>query len=72
MDFRETYCTEEKIVMPIYWYVVIVFVVWLPLLIMVLCYSALFIKASVSYSAAELMNTNSFAYIEGVSVDACG
>ncbi|GFG38434.1 hypothetical protein Cfor_02471 [Coptotermes formosanus] len=43
-NFSETYCTEETTVMPIYWYVVIVFVVWLPLLVMVLCYSALFIK----------------------------
>jgi hypothetical protein len=45
-NFYETYCTEETKVMPIYWYVVIVFVVWLPLVIMVLCYSALFFKAS--------------------------
>lgn len=43
-NFYETYCTEETKVMPIYWYVVIVFVVWLPLVIMVICYSALFFK----------------------------
>ena len=59
MNFSETYCTEETIIMPIYWYVVIVFVVWLPLLIMVLFYSALFIKAGSSSLATNLMHTNS-------------
>lgn len=32
--------------MPVYWYVVILCVVWLPLFVMVLCYSVLFFKAS--------------------------
>jgi hypothetical protein len=44
--------------MPIYWYVVIVFVVWLPLLVMVLCYSALFIKVSSSCPAPNEMHSN--------------
>ncbi|KAJ4433465.1 hypothetical protein ANN_15768 [Periplaneta americana] len=44
LNFDESYCTEERVVMPIYWYVVIVFVVWLPLLVMTFCYSGLFFK----------------------------
>ncbi|XP_021942370.1 neuropeptide Y receptor type 1 [Zootermopsis nevadensis] len=43
-NFNETYCTEERAVMSVYWYVVILFVVWLPLILMILCYSALFFK----------------------------
>ncbi|KAJ9579510.1 hypothetical protein L9F63_004829, partial [Diploptera punctata] len=45
------YCTEETVVMPIYWYVVIVFVVWLPLAVMTICYTGLFIKIQDAYSA---------------------
>ncbi|CAG9763401.1 unnamed protein product [Ceutorhynchus assimilis] len=43
-NFDEKFCTEETIVVNIYWYVIITALVWLPLSIQIICYSAIFIK----------------------------
>ncbi|PSN56001.1 hypothetical protein C0J52_13715 [Blattella germanica] len=43
-NFYEIYCTENSVIMPIYWYVVVIFVVWLPLIVMTFCYTRLFVK----------------------------
>ncbi|XP_030758668.1 substance-K receptor-like [Sitophilus oryzae] len=43
-NFDETYCTENVVVINVYWYVIITVLVWLPLSIQIICYSAIFIK----------------------------
>jgi hypothetical protein len=43
-NFMETYCTENQQVLPIYWHVLIAALVWFPLCVMILCYSAIFWK----------------------------
>ncbi|XP_017866483.1 PREDICTED: neuropeptide FF receptor 2 [Drosophila arizonae] len=43
-NFTERYCKENTNVLPKYWYVLITVLVWLPLSIMLICYTAIFIK----------------------------
>ncbi|XP_066258265.1 substance-K receptor-like [Euwallacea similis] len=43
-NFDEKYCVEQSVVVNIYWYVIITALVWLPLIIQIMCYSAIFIK----------------------------
>ncbi|XP_067633514.1 neuropeptide FF receptor 2 [Eurosta solidaginis] len=43
-NFTELYCKENTDILPKYWYVLITVMVWLPLSIMVVCYTAIFIK----------------------------
>lgn len=43
-NFLETYCTENPDILPMYWHVLISALVWFPLGVMVLCYSAIFWK----------------------------
>ncbi|XP_030554585.1 neuropeptide FF receptor 2 [Drosophila novamexicana] len=43
-NFTERYCKENMTVLPKYWYVLITVLVWLPLGIMLICYTAIFIK----------------------------
>lgn len=43
-NFTERYCKENTNVLPKYWYVLITVLVWLPLGIMLICYTAIFIK----------------------------
>ncbi|XP_066153339.1 substance-K receptor-like [Euwallacea fornicatus] len=43
-NFDEKYCVEQSVVVNIYWYVIITALVWLPLTIQIMCYSAIFIK----------------------------
>lgn len=43
-DFLEKYCTEDTIVINIYWHIIITMLVWVPLIIMLACYISIFIK----------------------------
>ncbi|XP_060656490.1 galanin receptor type 1 [Drosophila nasuta] len=43
-NFTECYCKENTKILPKYWYVLITVLVWLPLGIMLICYTAIFIK----------------------------
>ncbi|KAL7735778.1 hypothetical protein ACLKA6_017785 [Drosophila palustris] len=43
-NFTESYCKENPNVLPKYWFVLITVLVWLPLGIMLICYTAIFIK----------------------------
>lgn len=43
-NFLEIYCTENTTFIALYWHILLVMAVWLPLAIMILCYSAIFIK----------------------------
>jgi 7 transmembrane receptor (rhodopsin family) len=43
-NFLETYCRENQDILPIYWHVIISVLVWVPLCVMVLCYSSIFWK----------------------------
>lgn len=43
-DFLEQYCEEEKKILPVYWNVIISLMIWIPLGVMLLCYSAIFYK----------------------------
>ncbi|XP_066996247.2 substance-K receptor-like [Anabrus simplex] len=43
-NFLEKYCTENVNVLPFYWDVIIVLIVWLPLTIMGICYTTIFVK----------------------------
>lgn len=40
----ETYCAENTEILPVYWHVLVAFLVWFPLVIMIICYSAIFWK----------------------------
>ncbi|XP_030081980.1 galanin receptor type 1 [Drosophila hydei] len=44
LNFTERYCKENTNVLPKYWYVLITVLVWLPLSIMLICYTAIFVK----------------------------
>ncbi|XP_028895412.2 neuropeptide FF receptor 2 [Zeugodacus cucurbitae] len=43
-NFKEMYCKENPQILPKYWYVLITVMVWLPLSVMLICYSAIFYK----------------------------
>uniref|UniRef100_A0A7G3AA83 Putative 7 transmembrane receptor n=2 Tax=Lutzomyia longipalpis TaxID=7200 RepID=A0A7G3AA83_LUTLO len=43
-NFDEKWCTENTSVLPMYWHVLISGLVWLPLGVMMICYSAIFYK----------------------------
>lgn len=43
-DFLECYCSENTSILPMYWHVLISALVWFPLAVMVICYSAIFWK----------------------------
>ncbi|CAD7012609.1 unnamed protein product [Ceratitis capitata] len=43
-NFKEMYCKENPEILPKYWYVLITVMVWLPLSVMLICYSAIFYK----------------------------
>lgn len=44
LNFLEKYCTENLVVINIYWYVIITVMVWIPLIIQILCYISIFLK----------------------------
>ncbi|KAB0793282.1 hypothetical protein PPYR_12902 [Photinus pyralis] len=44
LDFLEKYCTEDVILVNVYWHIFIIVIVWVPLGTMLVCYVALFIK----------------------------
>ncbi|KFB47432.1 hypothetical protein ZHAS_00015377 [Anopheles sinensis] len=43
-NYLETYCAENTTFLPSYWHVLIGALVWFPLLVMVCCYSLIFLK----------------------------
>ncbi|XP_017476799.1 PREDICTED: neuropeptide FF receptor 2 [Rhagoletis zephyria] len=43
-NFKEMYCKENPDILPKYWYVLIAVMVWLPLSVMLICYTAIFFK----------------------------
>ncbi|XP_039955229.1 neuropeptide FF receptor 2 [Bactrocera tryoni] len=43
-NFKEMYCKENTQILPKYWYFLITVMVWLPLSVMLICYSAIFFK----------------------------
>lgn len=45
-NFTEQFCAENFVVLSAYWHVIIATLVWIPLIIMVLSYSAIFFKLS--------------------------
>lgn len=44
LNVLETYCWEDPIFLPMYWHVIISALVWFPLCVMVICYTAIFWK----------------------------
>lgn len=43
-NLLETYCAENNEILPIYWHVLIAVLVWMPLCVMIFCYSLIFWK----------------------------
>lgn len=43
-DYLETFCSENPTILPTYWHILIGAIVWLPLTVMVVCYSAIMWK----------------------------
>lgn len=43
-NFHETFCSEDKHVMPLYWDYIIILLVWLPLSVMMVTYSTILCK----------------------------
>lgn len=43
-NYLETYCSENPNILPTYWHILIGTIVWLPLVVMVACYSAILWK----------------------------
>ncbi|XP_055703507.1 neuropeptide FF receptor 2 [Phlebotomus papatasi] len=56
-NFIEKYCTENTSVLPMYWHVLISGMVWLPLGVMMICYSTIFYKLD-RYEAKVLKREN--------------
>ncbi|GAB0090852.1 neuropeptide FF receptor 2 [Sergentomyia squamirostris] len=56
-NFEEKWCTESTSVLPMYWHVLISGLVWLPLGVMLICYSAIFYKLD-RYEAKILKREN--------------
>ncbi|XP_056638901.1 neuropeptide Y receptor type 2-like [Diorhabda sublineata] len=44
LNFLEKYCSENLLVINIYWYVIITVMVWLPMTIQLICYISIFVK----------------------------
>lgn len=44
INILETWCWEDPKFVPIYWHVIIAALVWFPLCVMVICYTAIFWK----------------------------
>ncbi|XP_059622424.1 neuropeptide FF receptor 2 [Phlebotomus argentipes] len=57
LNFDEKWCTEDTSVLPMYWHVLISGLVWLPLGVMLICYSAIFYKLD-RYEAKVLKREN--------------
>jgi hypothetical protein len=43
-NFLEAFCTEDLNVLPIYWHILIVALVWIPLAVLIFCYTTIFVK----------------------------
>lgn len=43
-NFLETFCAENINVLPLYWHFIIVALVWIPLCVLIVCYTTIFIK----------------------------
>lgn len=43
-NFLESFCFENMDVLPLYWHVIIVALVWIPLCVLIFCYTTIFIK----------------------------
>lgn len=43
-NFLEAFCTEDLNVLPLYWHILIVALVWIPLAVLIFCYTTIFIK----------------------------
>lgn len=43
-NFLESFCTENLDVLPLYWHILVIALVWLPMIILILCYSTIFWK----------------------------
>lgn len=43
-NFVEKYCVENVTVLPIYWHIILMVLVLCPLVVMIICYSAIFWK----------------------------
>lgn len=43
-NFLEAFCYEDLNILPVYWHILIVALVWIPLGVLVFCYSTIFIK----------------------------
>lgn len=43
-NFLEAFCTENLKILPLYWHILIVALVWIPLAVLVFCYTTIFIK----------------------------
>ena len=61
------YCKENPQILPKYWYVLITVMVWLPLGIMLICYSAIFYKVNFNFpkiKSAYILKLNSFFQLD--------
>lgn len=45
-NFVEKYCVENVTILPIYWHVILMLLVLCPLIVMIICYSAIFWKVN--------------------------
>lgn len=43
-DFLEAFCTEDLKILPLYWHILVIALVWLPMAVLVSCYSVIFWK----------------------------
>lgn len=43
-NFLETFCTEDLNILPLYWHVLVIALVWIPMTVLIFCYSMIFWK----------------------------
>ncbi|XP_031618332.1 neuropeptide Y receptor type 1 [Contarinia nasturtii] len=57
-NFVEQFCVENMIILPIYWHIILILLVLCPLIVMIICYSAIFWKLD-RYEQKVLKHENS-------------
>ncbi|XP_049850582.1 neuropeptide Y receptor type 2 isoform X2 [Schistocerca gregaria] len=48
-NFLEQYCTEDTTVLPVYWYIILILLVWFPLSVTTMSYTTIFLKVTESF-----------------------
>lgn len=60
-NFLEQYCTEDTRVLPVYWYIILILLVWFPLSVTTMSYTTIFLK--LDYYEKKLQRTHQKVFV---------